>query len=650
MIQVNNLAMSYGERILFENVNLNLSPGQCYGIVGANGSGKSTFLKILSGDIHPKTGNIRIPNDYNLGILKQNHFEYENNKIIDVVLMGREKLWTALQRRDVLSKKQNLSSNEGIELSEVEILLSQLDGYQAESKAANILNGLGIRSSQISNPMSTLSGGYKLRVLLAKCLFSLPDIILLDEPNNHLDIYSIAWLENYLTSFKGIVVIVSHDHNFLNRISTNILDIDYEEIKAYKGNYDSFLKAKKLEREQKEVEIERQEKKQQELQEFYEKFKAKATKARQAVSRKKQLENMDDIHIKRSSRKTPKFNLVPTRPSGQNVLEINNLNKSFDDNHVIRDLSFNINRNDKIAIIGPNGIGKSTLLKILTNNLKADSGKINWGYEVALGYFAQNHKDIIPDGTTPYNWLYNFINEKTVTGVRSILGKMLFSGDDVDKSTESLSGGEAARLLFSKLIAQHPNTLLLDEPTNHLDLESIEALSDALVEYTGTLLFVSHDRYFVEKVATSILELNYDGHKYYQGKYSSFIYSKGEDHLSEDISKLGKKNYPSDSGKKPLKSKLNIRQRRELTKELSRLEKKIKQHENNITELEGKIAEQQKQLETNASSDFKKLQDIMAEKEKHEADLDHEMTQWEEKHTKHEEICLKIEAIDTETN
>ena len=489
MIQLSNISVQFGEKVFFQNVSANLTPGKRYGIVGANGSGKTTLLKLISGELEASNGEVRIPSAMRLGLLKQDQFEYENVPIIDVVLMGNERLWTLFLEKRQLELNKFLSEEEGGRLAELEHRLSELNGYNAESRAAILLKGLGLRQNQLYNPMSSLSGGYKLRVLIGQCLFSEPDILLLDEPTNHLDIYSIAWLAEYLKEFTGIVIVVSHDRYFLNQISTHIVDIDYETIKIYPGGYSAFLKAKQTELEQKKVENERLEKKRQELQEFYERFRAKATKARQAVSRKKQIDRMEDIVIKRSSRAHPSFNFSQKRPSGQQVLEITGLKKSFDDLIVLNDLDLLVSRGERIAVIGPNGVGKSTLIKILAGILEADKGRIRWGYENDIGYFAQNHKDLISSNTTVYDWLYAFIPAEKVTSVRSILGQVLFSSDDIYKVTDILSGGEAARLIFAKLMVEQHNILLLDEPTNHLDLEAIESLEKALLAFPGTVIF-----------------------------------------------------------------------------------------------------------------------------------------------------------------
>ena len=590
MIQISQMGMTFGERKLFSDVTFNLAMGSCYGVVGANGSGKSTFLKILTGELTPTTGEVRTPSLLRLGFLKQNHFEFENDRILDVVLMGNPRLWSVLKEKERLIHQKMLDEKDGSRLAELEMLISDLGGYEAETQAATLLNGLGIENSQITETMSTLSGGYKLRVLLAQCLFGKPNVLLFDEPNNHLDIVSIAWLGDYLVEYPGVVVVVSHDYHFLNQISTHILDIDYESIEMYKGNYVQFTEAKELEIRQREQEIVRQEKKQEELQAFYEHFRAKATKARQAISRKKQLDRMEDVVIVRSSRISPVFQFVQKRPSGKQALIVSDLDKSFDDNHVLKNVSFYLGRGDRIAVIGPNGVGKSTLIKILGGHLKHDSGCVEWGHEVSIGYFAQNHKELIPSGTNPYEWLYGFAPTEFVSNIRGILGKALFSGDDVYKRSETLSGGESARLIFARLMLEQNNVLLLDEPTNHLDLEAIEALWQALVKFPGTVVFVSHDRHFVEKTATAILELRHDGFSFFEGDYHDFLGRKGIDHLDRNVVPTTKNATVVE--KMDIKRvKPNMRERRQFTKELSRLEGKAAKREEDILSIENEIAD-----------------------------------------------------------
>ena len=649
MIQLENIGIQFGENILFENVSLNLTQGNRYGVVGANGSGKTTFLKMLGGEQTPTTGKIRKPSTLRLGVLKQNQYDYEDCRILDVVLMGNHRLWSLIKEKKSIMQRSDLSAEDGKRLAELEHEISHLDGYNAEGQAAIILKGLGIQQHLLDRTMSVLSGGYKLRVLIGQCLFSKPDVLLLDEPNNHLDIFSIAWLGEFLKGYKGIVIVVSHDQFFLNQISNHILDIDYETIKIYKGDYDNFLIEKRREAEQRQLENERLEKKRRELQAFYERFRAKATKARQAVSRKKQINKMEDIVIIRSSRISPRFNFTQMRPSGQQVLDVKGLKKSFGNLEVLKDVNFNTNRSDRIAVIGPNGVGKSTLIKVLAGLIPHDEGKITWGHECHVGYFAQNHKELIPSGTNVYDWLYSNTPNEKVTTIRTVLGQALFSGDDTLKKTDVLSGGEAARLVFALLMLKQHNILLLDEPTNHLDLEAIEALITALTEFSGTIIFVSHNRFFVNRLATAVLELTFDGYTFYPGNYDDYLARQQEDYLNRDIrtrikqsDKIGKRS--SISGGKQL-----LRERRELSKELSRLEKKVQRNEESITQLEEKIDSLDQIFSSSDIYDTGRqdeFQQSYLKQQRLKTLLETELEMWERDHNRLDEIRNRIDDID----
>ncbi|MBI5187314.1 MAG: ATP-binding cassette domain-containing protein [Nitrospinae bacterium] len=650
MIQAIQLGIHFGKKVLFEDVSFQLNSGNRYGVAGANGSGKSTLLKILAGEMASERGEVRLPSQVKLGFLRQNHFEFEQFRIIDTVLMGKPDLWSALREKESLLLLPAIDEKAGNRLAELEMTIAHEDGYEAESTAAVILNGLGIGTFQHGETMSTLSGGYKLRVLLAQLLFSQPDCLLLDEPNNHLDILSIAWLENYLREYRGTVVVVSHDHYFLNRVATHILDIDYETVKIYKGNYGQFRDAKVLEREQKELGIVRQEKKKEELQVFYERFRQQATKARQAMSRKKQLDKMEDIYIKRSSRIAPRFQFTQRRPSGKQVLRVEELSKGFNGKQVLNRVAFSVARGERVAVIGPNGIGKSTLLKILVGNLDYEDGAVEWGHEVSIGYFAQNHKELVPAGTNPYEWLYSFAPGETIGKIRGILGRMLFSGDDeVRKKTEALSGGEGARLIFSRMILEEPNTLLLDEPTNHLDMESIEALEEALVGYPGTIIFVSHDRHFVQNTATAILELTPSGYCLFKGTYSEYLDYKGDDHLDREAA--ARQKTPREEKKNGGKGgqKNNGHERRLLKKDLARLESAVPKIEERVNELESMIARINEKLGDAGlyeKGNGKELQTLLAGKKEAECSLEKEIARWEEEHSKIGEVSRMISVMD----
>jgi ATPase subunit of ABC transporter with duplicated ATPase domains len=536
MISVSNLEKSFGDRVLFADAAFQLNPGERYGIVGANGSGKTTLLRILSGDAEATRGSVSIPKSARIGVLRQDQFLYEHEEVLGVALMGHPELWDAIVEKDALLAKAH-EHFDYERFSELEETVQRLDGYTAEARAATILEGLGLPTEVHRQPLSTLSGGFKLRVLLAQVLAGKPDVLLLDEPTNHLDILSIRWLEKFLHGYEGPVAVISHDHRFLDNVSTHILDVDYQTVTLYHGNYSDFLVQKVEDRERKEKEIEGRQKEIAHHQKFVDKFKAKASKARQAQSKLKMIERKVEQleELPGSSRRYPKFRFVQKRPSGKEVLKIEGVRKAFGDKEVLHGVDLQVNRGDRLVIMGPNGIGKSTLLKILVGDLPADQGSVEWGYETHPGYFAQDHHEQLGDGDgTAEQWLWNFCPGKDRGFVRGHLGLMLFSGDDGEKRLSALSGGEAARLVFSRLALEQPNVLVLDEPTNHLDLESIEALVAALQTYEGTLILVSHDRWFVGQLATRVVEISRDGIRDYRGTYEEYVHACGDDHLDAD--------------------------------------------------------------------------------------------------------------------
>jgi len=524
--------MRFGGQALFEEVNLQLNAGNCYGIVGANGSGKSTLLRIFNDLETPATGSITRQKSARIGVLEQNHFAYEDTPIIEVVMAGNEILWNAIQEKDKLLENAHEHFDEDRYVA-LEDIVIRFDGYQLESKAATILEGLNIPTEKHKQPLSTLSGGYKLRVLLGKALASDPDILFLDEPNNHLDILSIAWLEDFLTQFKGLALVVSHDHRFLDGCCSHIIDVDYQRATLYRGNYSKFDTAKAEERARKELEIKRREKEIADLDAFVTRFKAKATKARQANSRAKQMEKMIIEPLPPSSRRFPNFVFKQRRPSGREVLTVSDVSKAYGDDVVLLDVGFKVERGDRLAIIGPNGIGKSTLLKIIMERVTADLGDSEWGYEAVPGYFPQDHHEILCDPKADItSFLWDALPGEGLGAIYARLASVLFDKDDMAKKLDVLSGGEAARLLLARLGAEAPTVLVLDEPTNHLDLEGIQSLADGLSVYEGTILFVSHDRWFVEKVATRILEITPDGIEDFPGTYKEYLgRNAGEDHL-----------------------------------------------------------------------------------------------------------------------
>lgn len=525
MISFNSVGMAYGDRLLFCDVDLILNSGNRYALVGANGAGKSTFFKLITGEEALTAGDITIPKEATIGWLKQDQFRYENTPIMDVVLQGKPELWAAQKERDALLASDDWDDAAGFRFASLEETILHYDGYQAEGQIVTILIGLGVDEKYHDKPLSALSGGYKLRVLLAQTLFQNPSILLLDEPTNHLDIVSIQWLEKFLkNNFAGLVVLISHDIEFINNVSTSILDIDYGEVRKYSGNYQKFLDEKQLIDEQKRIEKQSAEDKISHMRKFVERFGAKASKAAQARSRMKMIEKIEIPDVVNSSRIAPHFNFSPKRPSGKQVCRLEQVEKSYQNNLLFTHLNAEVNRGDKIAIIGINGKGKSTLLKIMMDLVKADKGQLHWGNEVRISYFSQDHHDLLNESTTVFKWLNETAAGITEQRVRQVLGQMLFKNDDVEKDVLSLSGGEAARLLLAKVILEEPNLLILDEPTNHLDVETIEELAKALRQYKGTLIVVSHNRFFIEQFASRIWFFSKDqGVKCFQGTYHEFV-------------------------------------------------------------------------------------------------------------------------------
>jgi ATPase subunit of ABC transporter with duplicated ATPase domains len=524
MIALNQVSMVFGHKVLFFDVNLLLQDNSRYALVGANGCGKSTLFKLLSRMEECSDGQIQIPKSATIGFLKQDHFQYEDTPLVDVVLQGKPALWSALQEKEKLLAYTEWDEKISIQFGNVEEVIQHEDGYTAHIHIENILIGLGIPKEQHNQPLKTLSGGYKLRVLLAQTLFSNPSILLLDEPTNHLDIVSIRWLETFLTTtFKGLLIFISHELGFIDHVATNILDIDYGEVRAYSSPYAKFLEEKHLLEEQKRIERQSAEAKIAHLQSFVDRFGAKASKATLAQSRLKMIEKIELPDIKHSSRIAPHFQFSIHRPSGKQVLKVQKLKKSYPDRLLFENLSFDIQRGDKIAVLGENGIGKSTLIKIILGLIPQDEGTITPGHEVSAGYFSQDSHELLHESMTALEFLHQSTAQSTDQAIRKTLGNMLFKQDDALKNILSISGGEAARLLLAKIILEKPNFLLLDEPTNHLDLESIDALANALIAYTGTLLFVSHNEYFIEKVANRIIYFSRtEGIRQFKGRYVEF--------------------------------------------------------------------------------------------------------------------------------
>ena len=536
MISISNLEKSYGDRTLFSGASFQLNAGERYGLVGANGSGKTTFLDIVSGQLEASEGTVSIPQRLRLGVLRQDQFLYENEEILAVAMMGNPELWEAMVEKETLLATAG-EFFDADRFSELEETVQRHDGYTAEARATKILEGLGLPGHIHVDPLSTLSGGFKLRVLLAQVLAGAPDVLLLDEPTNHLDILSIRWLEMFLRDFAGPVVVISHDHRFLDNVCTHILDIDYQSVLLYHGDYTTFLQSKQAERERREKEIVAREREMAHHQKFVDRFRAKASKARQAQSRVRMIEKKGEglIELAPSSRRYPTFRFEQVRDSGRDVLKLKGVKKAFGDNHVLHGVDLLVQRGERLAIMGPNGIGKSTLLKIVMGELDADRGEVEWGYETHPAYFAQDHRDQFdPPHNTAEGWVWDSCSDRDIGYVRARMALMLFSGDDSKKRLSALSGGEAARLVFTRLSIARPNVLVLDEPTNHLDLESIEALVEGLKAFPGTLILVSHDRWFVSRLATRIVEIKPEEVRDYHGTYEEYVHFCGDDHLDAD--------------------------------------------------------------------------------------------------------------------
>ena len=519
--------------MLYCDVSMNLTKGRRYGLVGANGTGKSTFLRLITGEEETTDGEVVIPKRYRVGWLKQNQYKYENSTCLEVVLKGKPELWSAFHEKERLLDQDNWDDDAALRISEVEEKIARLDGYAAESTAMGLLSGLGIAEDKHDKPLKELSGGYKLRVLLAQALFDNPDILLLDEPTNYLDIVTIWWLEKYLrVEFKGLLIFISHDQDFVNNLATHILDIDYGEVRMYTGNYDRYIIEKQLTAEQKEKEKIHLERKIAKMQDFVEKFRYKPSKARQAMSRAKQLEKLEVPDAKNSSRVSPHIDFTIKRPSGKKVISVQGLWKAFGEKIVLSDVNFEIYRGEKVVIIGPNGIGKSTLLKILLGYISADDGTFEWGHETHKSYFAQEHHDLLNEEANVENWLYHQEAQADAMAVRSVLGQLLFTQDDVYKDIRLLSGGEGARLLLAMNVLKKGNVLVFDEPTNHLDLDARNALAQALKRYPGTVLFVSHDRHFVNQVADRVIAITKEGIHDYQGTFDEYVKEFEKDYFS----------------------------------------------------------------------------------------------------------------------
>ena len=512
MISTNGLTLQFGKRVLFKDVNIKFTPGNCYGVIGANGAGKSTFLRLLSGDIEPTNGSIDITPGERLAVLKQNHYEFDDYEVLKTVMMGHKRLVEIMDEKDALYMKPDFSDEDGMRVSELECEFAELDGWNAEPEAARLLNGLGIMEELHTMKMADLSGKEKVRVLLAQALFGNPDILLLDEPTNHLDIASINWLEDFLANFENTVIVVSHDRHFLNQVCTHIADVDFGAIQLYVGNYDFWLKSSELALQLSKDANKKKEEKIKDLQTFIQRFSANASKSKQATSRKKMLDKISLDDIKPSSRRYPYIAFKPDREAGDQLLTVEGISKTIDGEKLLNDVSFTLKKGDKVAFVGPNGPAKTVLFKILAGEMEADAGSFKWGVTTTQAYLPVDNSAFF-DGInlSLVDWLRQYSEDQDESFVRGFLGRMLFSGEESLKQASVLSGGEKVRCMLSRMMLSGANVLLLDEPTNHLDLESITALNDGLIAFAGTLLFVSHDHEFIQTIANRIIEITPSG-------------------------------------------------------------------------------------------------------------------------------------------
>ena len=511
MITASDISLSFGTQVLFKNVNIKFTPGNCYGIIGANGAGKSTFLKILSGEIEPDTGEIIITPGQRMAVLRQDHFAFNEYSILDTVIMGYKKLYDIRKEREEIYSKEEFTEEDGIRAAELEGEFAELGGWEAEADAGVLLDGLGIPVPMHDKLMKDVEDNVKVRVLLAQALFGNPDILLLDEPTNHLDLESIHWLEDFLSTFNNTVIVVSHDRHFLNTVCTHIADIDFGKIQLYVGNYDFWYMSSQLIAKQMKDEKKRREEKIAELKEFILRFSSNVAKARQATSRKKLIDKLTIDDIQPSSRRFPYVAFKPNRECGKNILEIRGLTKTIDGQKVLDNLDLLVNNGDKIAFVGPNHFAKTVLFEIITGNMQADSGDYLWGVTTSQGYFPKNNDSLFLEDMSITDWLGQFIEDADETYLRSFLGRMLFSGDEALKSCKVLSGGEKVRCVLAKLMLEGANCLIFDEPTSHLDLEAIQSLNNGLIDFNGVVLFNSHDHQFVDSIANRIIEFTPKG-------------------------------------------------------------------------------------------------------------------------------------------
>ncbi|GGD48050.1 ABC transporter ATP-binding protein [Malaciobacter pacificus] len=528
MVQTVNLKKAFGPKVLFQDINIKLDTGKRYGLIGANGAGKTTFLKILSGEEDATEGEVQVQSGKKVGTLSQNQFAYEEYTIFDTVLKGNPRLFDAIKEKEKLYMSEEFTDEINERLGELEIICCEEDPtYEYDIKITKILEDLGFPADQHQDLMSTITGGDKFKVLLAQVLYPKPDVLFLDEPTNNLDIETIGWLENQLQHHEGTMVVISHDRHFLNAVCTHILDVDYKQIREFTGNYDDWYIASTVIAKQQNADRDKKLKEKEELEKFIARFSANASKAKQATSRQKQLDKLDVGAIQLSSRRDPSIIFRQKREVGKELLSIKDISKSYDGETVLKDISFTVDKDDKIALIGPNGIGKTTLCEIIVENIKPDSGEVHWGATIEKSYFPQNATDIIKGDMTLYDWLRSFDRDADISEIRNCLGRMLFNGQDQEKKVEKCSGGEKHRMMLSKIMLEQGNFLVLDEPTNHLDLEAIIALGEGLLDYPGSVICVSHDRELLDAYANRIIEIQADGSIVdFKGSYEEYLETK----------------------------------------------------------------------------------------------------------------------------
>lgn len=534
MITVSNVSLSFGGQLLFKDVDLKFTNGNCYGIIGANGAGKSTFLKILCGEIEPTTGEVVISKEDRLSVLRQDHFAFDEYTVLETVIMGNKRLYEIMKEKDELYAKEDFTEEDGDRAGQLESEFAELNGWEAESDASKLIQGLGLSEDILYSQMSTLSGNEKVKVLLAQALFGNPDILLLDEPTNHLDLAAISWLENFLLDFENTVIVVSHDRHFLNKVCTHICDVDYGKITLYTGNYDFWYEYTQMRQRQARDQNKKNEQKIKELQDFINRFSANAAKSKQATSRKKQLDALEMIEMPVSSRRFPYVDFKPDRECGNDLLRVDHLTKTIGDRKVLDDISFVIHPREKVAFVGSDAVAKTTLFKIIMGELEPDEGSYKWGVTTSQSYFPSDNSSYF-DGVdlTLVDWLRQYTTEQLEADIRGWLGRMLFSGDEALKKANVLSGGERVRCMLCKMMLSGANVLVFDEPTNHLDLESIAALNNGLIRYPETVLFTSHDHQFVQTVADRIIEISGDKIIDRKGAYDDFLATFDEEQLKK---------------------------------------------------------------------------------------------------------------------